>query len=188
MDGSDGFVLEQIARLGSLPFVGWLAGTELARSAVSVLDAASRGDIAYKILPRMRLDQPFLVEQAGEADYFSKSNYERYQATINAVNAVNPQRVVEVFTFLEPMLNKAYAELGAPMVNSRTALKAALDHVLSLTVQEADNLELARPVVNYQFADPAMENMTDVQKQLVRMGPDNARALQQQVARIRAQL
>ena len=186
MDGSDEFVLERIAgAVGNLPFIGWLAGTELARSAVSVLDAASRGQIAYKILPNMQLEEPFVADRPGDAMYLSQDNYERYRAVLDALDRINAKAAVSLFTLLSPMLDQAYEEIGEPLGNTRSALKAALDHAMGMTVTEQGNIALVRPVVHYQFADPAMEKMSDVHKQLIRMGAGNATALQQKLAQIR---
>jgi hypothetical protein len=44
-------------------------------------------------------------------------------------------------------------------------------------------VELVRPKVFYEYADPKLERLAPLQKQVLRMGPDNVRRLQDWLAR-----
>ena len=45
-------------------------------------------------------------------------------------------------------------------------------------------LQVVSPKLLYQYADPALESLPDAEKQLLRLGPENARALQQKLAAV----
>ncbi len=77
---------------------------------------------------------------------------------------------------LEPLLSEALAELGQ---------SAAPDELLARTVgvvaqvpQLDDDVVLVRPNLLYQYQDPALEKLSPLQKQLLRMGPDNVARIQ----------
>ena len=63
----------------------------------------------------------------------------------------------------------------------------ALDRVL-LTPEITEPIELKRKEAIYQYADPELEELTDLQKQLLRMGPDNIDKVKRQAAALRAAL
>ena len=49
--------------------------------------------------------------------------------------------------------------------------------MLAVPVLRGD-IELVQPKVLFEYADPALEGLTDLQKQVLRMGPDNVERLQ----------
>jgi hypothetical protein len=42
-------------------------------------------------------------------------------------------------------------------------------------------IALVRPTVNYKFADQKLEALSPVRKQMIRMGPENTRIIQNKV-------
>ena len=51
-----------------------------------------------------------------------------------------------------------------------------------------DRAELVRKEANWIFADAELENLSALQKQLLRMGPENAEILQRKARELRAAL
>ena len=49
-------------------------------------------------------------------------------------------------------------------------------------------MRLVRPVVMFEYADPQLESLSAVQKQLLRMGPDNSRAIQAKLGEMAREL
>ena len=47
---------------------------------------------------------------------------------------------------------------------------------------------LTQPVVMYEFADSKLESLNPVQKQMIRMGPKNTRALQAKIGEVALEL
>ena len=58
-------------------------------------------------------------------------------------------------------------------------LLQAIDRVLSTPII-IEPIELTRESVLYQFADPDLEKLAPLQKQVLRTGPENTQKLQQQ--------
>jgi hypothetical protein len=59
-----------------------------------------------------------------------------------------------------------------------------MDNVLQARLPQGEIL-LTRPSVHYHFADPALENRSDLEKLLIRMGPDNTEKIQAKVRELR---
>ena len=48
--------------------------------------------------------------------------------------------------------------------------------------------ELVQPKVLYEYADPALENLPPLEKQLLRLGPKNLKRLKTYLVRLRSEL
>ena len=86
----------------------------------------------------------------------------------------------------EPLLGEALRALGSSEPPRRLLL-ATLDEVLRTPVIEGP-IAVEQPKVLYRFADPALEGRSPLQKQLLRMGPANVRALQAYSSELRREL
>ena len=72
---------------------------------------------------------------------------------------------------MAPLFEAAYAELGYPGRTFADALQGAITNILAARIPGGTIL-LTRPSVNYHFADPALENRSELEKLLIRMGPE----------------
>ena len=67
------------------------------------------------------------------------------------------------------------------------AVVRTLDLILA-TPEIGEPIALKPKSTKYIYADPALESLSDVQKQLLRMGPDNVRRIKQQAQSVRTGL
>jgi len=177
---SDGFVREQIAEFG-LP-ERWLGQEELVRRLAVLLENAARGEYPRRQLGFMWFATSFRVVERDERIFLDPANYRRFDALVETLEAIDPRQVARLVTFLDPLLGEALAELGvttAPQI----LLAAGLQRALELPALPAE-IELVRPNVFYLYADPALEGLTPLQKQLLRTGPDNAARIQTWLRRL----
>ena len=84
---------------------------------------------------------------------------------------------MKLYRQLEPLVDEAYRELGYPNADFDDTLDRALRRLLRTPVPPAD-APLVENVQNYAYRDPTLENLTDAQKLLIRMGPENQRRIQ----------
>ena len=56
------------------------------------------------------------------------------------------------------------------------------------TPELLDPVELVQPKARYQFADPALEALPPLQKQLLRMGPEHVRQIKAYLRQVEAAL
>lgn len=75
-----------------------------------------------------------------------------------------------------PILEKAYSEQGKPDTFDQRA-RQTISQVLGAE-QLSDTPALTRPSVLYRYADETLEQASDVDKLLWRMGPENSAQLQ----------
>ena len=80
------------------------------------------------------------------------------------------------YQMLLPLFQQAYAEIGFRNVSFDETLRAAINNVLRTTNMEGP-YQLVKPSVKYLYADSSVENLAEVHKQLLRIGPDNTSAL-----------
>lgn len=157
----------------------WLTQSELARRLSVILTSAAGG-----VLPRGQLD--FLLPEAGfpvqavgddgKAFILDPAGYARFAPVVDALLSVDPDTMAEIFLAAEPLLDSAVVELGERQ-GVRALLNQALNQVLTTPVL-TQPVVLKKPEALYEFADPALEELSDLQKQLLRMGPGALERLQ----------
>ena len=81
---------------------------------------------------------------------------------------------------LRPLLQQAFDELGYTNLSFDDRLALALGRLVDMPMPEGD-VALRATSVMFQFADPDLESLAPVQKQLLRMGPHNMRIVQSKV-------
>jgi hypothetical protein len=181
LNDSDDFIRAQLATY-ELP-QEWLAAEELARRAAVVVDNAARGEVAIRQLSFMSISSPFGVLERGGELYLDPANYQRYDPLVEQLLTIPPAAAAELLQLLTPLVVESLAELG----NQRTPreqLLQAIDQILAVPVRRND-IRLIQPKVLYEYAEPRLENLTPLQKQVLRTGPDNTEKLQDYVGRLR---
>ncbi|WP_298635081.1 DUF3014 domain-containing protein [uncultured Umboniibacter sp.] len=171
-----------IAQLGPAhPVIDWLIPTQILRKMVAMVDALSRGELMFKNRPITNkvIDGAFLTENQPGRIELSSNNFARYDTVISAIEYVDEDTAIELYHFWSPRLEEAYAELGV-QTSFDQALRTALERIVDAP-EVAGNIELVRPSVYYKFADPRLENLSDVDKLMIRMGPANANRLKAKV-------
>ncbi len=110
-------------------------------------------------------------------------SYERYTAIAEAVASIDPAGAAKLYATLKPRIEEAHREQGFPDQPFDRTLERAIAMLLAVPVPDGD--PRVEPVgVVYGFADPRLENLNGAQKQLLRMGPANARAIQAKLREI----
>ncbi len=139
--------------------------------------------------PRQKLIAPlsssFEVLRMEDGLYLDPENYRRYDPYVNALVAVDDQRLLGFLTRFQPLFQDAVKELGLP----GDAFGENLDQTLTLllaTPEPQEPLRLSQPKVLYQFADQDLERLQPIQKLLLRMGPDNRGRLKAKLLAIKA--
>ena len=193
LDDSDS-VLANHLRLIITPIrLQLLSKEQLIRKFVLQVDNAARGDVVFAHSPFIQPPRgievkPVESEEASEgAIVIDPESYARYEPYADLAEAVDVSLLLAYYQFYEPLFDEAYAELGYPDSNFRPSLIEAIDQLLSAPVIEGD-ISLIQPEINYEFADPALESLNELQKQLVRMGPENTQRIQAVLQQFKARI
>jgi hypothetical protein len=183
LDQSDPIVRMLVGALSSHPRVtAWLANTGLIRNfTVSVVNIAE-GNIPAAQLRVLRPVGRFQIIESPGRLRIDPRGFARYDALADAVSSIDPIGAAQLYVNVKPRVDEAYAELGIG-----TPFDATLEHaivmLLRAPVLEGD-VALASKGGLLAFEDQRIEMLPAAQKQLTRMGPRNARMIQQRLRQI----
>jgi hypothetical protein len=189
LEASDEVVRQVVRELSEHPaLASWLATDGLVRRFVLAVDNVAVGISPRKQLPFLAPEGDFsAVELEGEAVTTAQAAYSRYDTVAAVVASIDAEGAVETYERLKPLVQEASAELGYGSGGFDERLAEAVIHLLEAPIPAVPP-ELERETMSYHYADPRLENLTDAQKQLVRMGPENQRLVQAKLRRIAREL
>lgn len=189
LDQSDEFVRERLPL--TLP-EDWAAKEDLLRRVAVVVDNANRGEIPKRQLEFMAPEGVYQVREVvreGQSEpelYVDPESFSRYDGYLDLLEAWPAGDLVRLIRDADPLLTQAMAELGSQEALVPQVL-TAIDQILAVPLLP-DEVQLLQPKVFYEYADPALEELSDLQKQVLRMGPDNVARLQRYLTDVRADL
>ena len=160
---------------------------DLVRHIVVSVDNLSTEKVAERIRPVKPTPGRFAVGGSEESPVLSPANYERYGLLVQSIRSTDTKTLVAAYTRHYPLFQEAYESLGHPPEYFNDRLIEVIDHLLA-TPEVPDPIALARPGVQYEFADPKLEALSAGQKVLIRMGRDNARTVKDKLRELRGEL
>jgi hypothetical protein len=182
---SDEAVRELVRALSSHPTVAaWLTTDGLIRNFTVVVSNIANGEPMLKQVTAIRPRGSFQVEEQGEDLAMAERSSARYLPVATAASSIDPAGAARLYATLKPRITEAYRELGYPDTPFDQTLERAI--VLLLRTPVPSGRVALHPAggTSYRFADPALEKLTHAQKALIRMGPENQRAVQGALRRI----
>ena len=184
LNESDDLVREMVKRLSSNPELArWLASDNLIRTFVSTVDVIAHGGSPRRLIDFIEIGGDFEVSQTEGKVFINPRSYRRYNRIAEIFASLNTQGCVKLYKQLRLPIEQAYEELGYPEEDFSDTLKKAIQTLLETPIVE-DRIYLEKDVVTYAFADPELEKLNPAQKHLLRMGPDNIRAIQTKLQEI----
>jgi hypothetical protein len=184
LDDSDPFVRALVRALSSSPIVAaWLATDGLIRNFTVVVDNIAAGTPPVTHLKALRPRSSFRVLGRGGELYVDPQGYERYTSVAQAVASVDPAGAARLYATLKPRIEEAYRDLGYPGRPFDRTLQRAI--VMLLETPDVNGPVRVEPKgIGYAFADHRLEILNGPQKELLRMGPQNARVIQAKLREI----
>lgn len=186
LDQSDPVVRDSLSGLVGQPAVAkFLVPHQVIRDIVVTVDNLPRKRVAAELRPVQSTPGDTSVDQQGSTTILSQQNYARYAPVMNVVQSVDPKALATIYFRLYPLFQQAYESLGYPGKYFNDRLVQVIDSLLA-TPDVQGPIDLVRPKVFYQFADPQLEALPAGQKLLIRMGPQNAAVIKQKLRQFRA--
>jgi len=189
LDESDSyFALALVAVFGS-SLEEILDDEGLIDKSVATVDNLTRSHVAEKIRPVGRIQGTFIVEAAGaNGPYFlSPDNYGRYDLLVNMLTGADLDELAATYRRFYPLMQEAFTQLGYPDAYFNDRVIAVIDHLLE-TPEPDEPVQIVQPHVLYEFADPALEELSSGQKLLLRMGSDNAARVKSVLEELRSRI
>ena len=155
----------------------WLKVKDLIQRITAAVD-----NIAHGMSPRAHLkfltpSKPFTVVKKGEEVYLNPQSYRRYDLVADVFASLDANVSVRIFRELKPLFQEAYRELGYPNQDFQETLIQAIKELLGTPIVKGD-IVVVQAVTTYQMVDENLEDLDDAQKDLLRMGPQNIRKVQ----------
>lgn len=178
LNDSDGFVVEKLKGLSSgAALLNFLVDDQLVRKVVVLVENVSRGQYPQTALPYKPVTEEMQVTSVdGKLFTMDEASYHRFDAAIAAFVALDTDQAVGLYRLLSPLLQQAYAEIGFRDAEFEQALIRAIDAVLMAPEVEGP-FQLVKPSVMFLYADTRLEELANINKQLIRIGPDNSAQL-----------
>ncbi len=165
----------------------WLAHDDLVRRFVASVNLVAKGRSPRSQVPFLRPKKRFTVIERDGKLYADPESWGRYDTVVAVLTSIQPEDAVRVLRQLEPLLDEAYREISRPGTRFDDLLVRAIDHLLATPVPEGDPV-LEQKVVTYRYADPDLESLSDAQRQLLRLGPENAARVKEWLQRFQIAL
>ena len=172
---------------GGKALAHFVAGDYVVERAVAIIDALRRGEVPYKLLPVGKPSTTFPISDNGLRVTLDTAGFSRYDGFAQWVGGLDTPALVSLLNDYEMIATQALTRMGVTDFDIRSALLAATTQILS-TPQVSVDAELMRREANWVYMDPELEALSSLQKQILRMGPENADIVQQKARDIRGAL
>jgi len=188
LDESDAAVDDALAGLvGRSSIEQFLATSGLVRRVVATVDNLPRQKAPVRAWPVKPLPGTFGTTGSPDAVRIDPANARRYEPFVRFAESVDAGKAVALYVRFYPLFQQAYKDLGYPNGYFNDRLVEVIDHLLA-TPELPGPIQLRKPWVMWEYADPALEARSAGQKTLIRMGPDNARRLKAKLREVRRQV
>ncbi|MBN1938476.1 MAG: DUF3014 domain-containing protein [Candidatus Aminicenantes bacterium] len=178
LDASDESVRSLIGEISRNPVLArWLRSKDLLRRFAAAVDNISLGQS-----PRNQFDffvpaGPFKTIQRSGRSYLDPASYSRYDVIADVFDSLSSEGCARAYGMCRELLQQAYRELGYPSGDFHQTLDRAIVVILRTPVVE-EAIAVEKDISTYIFTDSGLEGLNDVQKHLIRMGPENLQLIQ----------
>jgi hypothetical protein len=163
----------------------FLVPQDLIRKIVVTVDNLPRQKVAVDKRPANPTAGSFAVNGDELHATLDQRNFERYKPMVAVISQLDAKQLGALYIRYYPLFQQSYQNLGYPNGYFNDRLVDVIDNLLQAPDPKGP-IDLVRPNVMYIYADPAMESRSAGQKLLMRMGPENAKAVKAKLTELRA--
>ena len=161
-----------------------IPGNIIERSA-SLIYLMAQGDVPYKLLPVSRPKAAFPISDDGTQVVTDPAGFERYDAMIQWLQGLDLEALLSSLEWFIPLFREAWSYYGEDPAAFDMAIVTMLDLVIATPGINLSEARLIRREAVWIFEDPAIEGLSPIQKQVLRMGPANAEIVKAKAAEAR---
>jgi len=189
LNNSDTFVFEGLrAMQNGASVLRLLAQDQIVRKFVVFVENISRGEFPQTGLPYRALGEEMPVRNIDENFFVMEdSAHARFDEIVQTFVSLDTDAAITLYRTLSPLFQQAYAEIGFRNVSFDETLRLSINNIVRTTNMEGP-YQLVKPSVMYLYADASIENLQEVHKQLLRIGPDNTIILKAKLREFASQL
>ncbi len=166
----------------------WLRQDDLVTRILAIADGLARGVVPRDELGAFAPRRPFAALVRRGHLVIDPRSFHRYDAFADLVSSLDAHRCVAAYQTLLPILRIAYHVFGYPKADFDVTVHRALATIEETPVPAGTpRLQDAEGAL-YRFADPKLEGLDAVQKQILRMGSGNQLRIQDKARELDALL
>ena len=155
----------------------WLAEPDIVRRLVAAVNLIAEGSSPRPVLGFLIPAGRFEIVKGGRALHASPKGYARYDMVTRVITSLDPAAIATTYGRVKPYFDSAFAQIGRTGQSFDGVLRQAIGHLTETPIPDAEP-ELKEKGAVYAYADPKLEELSRAKKQLLRMGPQNAQAIQ----------
>ena len=155
----------------------WLAEPDILRRLVGAVNLIAEGSSPRPVLSFLAPAGRFEVVKTARALHPSPKAYARYDMVTRVVTSLDIAAIATTYGRVKPYIDSAFAQIGRPGQSFDGVLRQAIGNLTETPIPDAEP-QLREKGAVYAYADPKLEELNRAKKQLLRMGPQNARAIQ----------
>ncbi|MGD9346778.1 MAG: DUF3014 domain-containing protein [Candidatus Aminicenantes bacterium] len=177
LEESDPVIREMIKGItANVQIENWAKTNDLILKFVAGVDNIANGQSPRAQADFFTLDEGFHVEERNGRTYLDPSSYDRYNAVAETFDSLDTEATIRLYKQLKPVIQEAYADLGYPDADFDDTLIRAIVELLRVPVVK--DILLEKKIISYAMVDPELEGLSQAQKHLLRMGPENILRIQ----------
>jgi hypothetical protein len=189
LNDSDEFLLSRLADFrGGEILLNFLVDDQIIRKAVTLIENMTRGEIPQSGLPYKAIGSEIIVSEIDRDFYqMEEASFTRFDKVVDALIGFDGSELIALYRLFSPLMRRAYSELGYDGDAFDAAVLDAISRIVAVSLEELP-LQLVKPSVMYLYADSRIEDLPDLDKLLIRLGPKNLLRLQSKLRSIEGQL
>ena len=152
----------------------YLVPSNIIERSASLIYLMAQGDVPYKLLPVSRPKAAFPISDDGTQVVTDPAGFERYDALTQWLQSLDLESILSSLEWFIPLFREAWSYYGEDPAAFDMAVVMTLDLVIAAPEVDLSEARLIRKEAVWIFEDPAIEGLAPIQKQVLRMGPENA--------------
>lgn len=156
----------------------WFNAKDIIKKYILIINDLSQNQIIYKNRKFLKISQKFLAKEDAQGLYLPEESYTRYDRLANAIEAIDVQKGLNLYLAFRSLFQQVYDGFSYP-ADYRLEdifMKAAASVIESPVIE--GRIALIQDTLKYKYADKKLESLSSVQKQMIRMGPENTKKIQ----------
>ena len=185
---SDAVMAAEVAKLNGGPLATqFVQRPNTVERAVAIVENVRQGAVPCKLLPVGRPAKAFPFQDNGLAVTMNGEGFSRYDGLASAIAALDDPAMIGLYELLSPAVTEVWSMLGYTDTSFEEAALTALGMIMLAPDTNLD-ARLIKVEANWIYEDEALESLPPIQKQIMRMGPDNAEKVQAKARELKGAL
>ncbi|CAH9064193.1 hypothetical protein PSECIP111854_03388 [Pseudoalteromonas sp. CIP111854] len=186
LDNSDEVVKQTVAEIMTEKALALIVSDDMVRRGVVFVENLAKGQIAEKHMPVKKPQEPFMALE-DDIVITDPNSFERYTPYVDMLSSMSTAQIVRMLNKFQPLIAQAYEEIGYDGNDFNGTLDKAISELLSTPIPK-NNVPLIKDSVTYRYAYPEWEQLSEAQKQFLRMGPENMERVKQRLSALQKSL